>query len=887
MGFDVENFGLGVLTGWVTAYGVYRVRHRISSVMRATQEGATSAQHYARQSADSRYVNDLVNFAETQHLAGRWVHLSRILVEPRFIPPPPFAAPPDDDIEVDTYSVVPITPDYPALYAPYNIHAWTLDDLAAGSHALAILGAPGSGRTTALLAIALKSLRRLRLPPPPDKVQERLDAEESAMSDKQRAVQLEERRTIEQRARERYAKEQGVTFDTAGDTGLPLWNRLMPVYLDLADIHIDAAVPGTELDPAEPLVQAVQRQVGRITASTIPRNLYKRLNTGGLLLLVDGYDDLPENERRPRLSWLQELMRQYPDNFYIVTGPVNGYGLLARLGLTPVALRAWDDVDRGLVVDRWAAAWPEITGGRRERAAERTELSAEAVARARINNRALSPIDLTLKIWANFAEDTRLGGVEGWLRAYLTRMLPEDLPLEDALPALVQAAALQLDEGVITQARLDAMLTGEPAPETPPAESAEPETGTETDDDKKEATSAQGKLLAALRRAGLLVRGAGGRYRFRHGHVTAYLASLALGQMDTRDLLGKAEQSAWQQAVAYAAIHTDLEPAVRARLNAPPDIRRDRVLEVACWLQYAPSGVSWRVPYLKHLAAMFANPSQYGLVRERVTAALIQTRDASAGQIFRKALTHEDADIRQLACIAVGALGMPDSLKELHQRLIDDSDGYVQIAAALGLGALGTDEALIALVEAFATVEEHLRQAIAEVFAGIPDEGYPILYDAIRDEDMMLRRAAVFGIRRLRSAWAVNTIHRAYLEDEQFIVRSAAQVAFQALQETGDKGPHPYPPAEAISWLARWVSGRGETLPSGEGANLVLLRALQEGNDDIRRLSAVALGQLGVAANTKPLYSALRDRQPAVREAAYRALAALQGQMGVILPAAV
>ncbi|MCB9451325.1 MAG: HEAT repeat domain-containing protein [Anaerolineaceae bacterium] len=884
MGFDVENFGLGLLTGWVTAYGVYRARHRIGSVMRATRQSATSAQNYARQSADSRYINDLVSFAETQHLAGRWVNLSRILVEPRFIPAPAFAAPKDDDAEIDVFSVVPITPDYPALYAPYHVHTLGIDDLATGSRALAILGRPGSGRTTALLAIALKSLGELRLSAPPDKVQERLDTEESALSDKQRADQLEARRTIEQRARERYAKEQGVSFDTAEDSGLPLFNRLMPVYLHLGDLEISASVPGTELDPAEPLVVAVQRQVGRITASTIPRNLYKRLNTGGVLLLVDGMDDLLEGERRARLAWLQELMNQYPDNFYIVAGPVNGYGLLARLGLTPVYLRAWSDVDRHSAVDRWAAAWPEIAGGRRKSVAPPDE---SVVTRTKINNRALAPVDLTLKIWANFAEDAPISGFEGWLRAYVSRMLPEDQPLADVLSQLTQAAVLQLDEGVITQTRLEALITGAPMPETVAAEIADSKRESESDDDKEETTSTQGKFLAMLRRAGLLIRASGGRYTFRHGHLAAYLASLALEQMDSRAMSDKLESGAWRQAAAYAALHTNLEEAVRVRLNTPPDIRRDHILEIAYWLHYAPSSAAWRVPYLKHLANLFINPSQYPLIRERAAAALIQTRDTSAAQIFQKALGHNDPEIRQLACLAVGASGGTDAVNDLETRLMDDSDEYVQIAAILGLGGLETEESLLALVNAFTTVEEHLRQAIAEVFAGIPGEGYPILYDAIQDEDMLLRRAAVFGIRRLRSPWAMNAIYRTFLEDEQWYVRSAAQVAFQRLQDTGSSGPRPYPAVEAIPWLQAWLGERGEILPSGEGANLALLRALQEGDEQIRLLSAAALGQLGLAANAKPLYSALRDRQPEVRDAAYRALAALQGQIGIPLPAVV
>ena len=52
-----------------------------------------------------------------------------------------------------------------------------------------------------------------------------------------------------------------------------------------------------------------------------------------------------------------------------------------------------------------------------------------------------------------------------------------------------------------------------------------------------------------------------------------------------------------------------------------------------------------------------------------------------------------------------------------------------------------------------------------------------------------------------------------------------------------------------------------------------------------RGLLRAALGQLGLTHTTKPLYSALRDRQPEVREAAHRALADLAAQIGEPFPA--
>lgn len=42
MGFDVENFGVGLLLGWGSAYAVYRSRGVIQRVVQQVQGGATA-----------------------------------------------------------------------------------------------------------------------------------------------------------------------------------------------------------------------------------------------------------------------------------------------------------------------------------------------------------------------------------------------------------------------------------------------------------------------------------------------------------------------------------------------------------------------------------------------------------------------------------------------------------------------------------------------------------------------------------------------------------------------------------------------------------------------------------------------------------------------------
>jgi HEAT repeat protein len=895
MGFDLENFGLGLLAGWVSAYGVYRARRQIAGALQTTRSQATSAQNYATRSADSRYLHDLVDYCETQHLAGDVVRLTDILVEPRFLPAPELAAPPDDEVIQSVYHVIPQIHDHPYLHAVYNPETLSIADLATGDRGIALLGLPGSGRTTALLSIALHSLGQMRIRESEDKLQRNLDEEEAALTEKERAARIQERNRIEERARERLKEEHGITVGTDRRTGPFSFNQLMPVYVHLANVTINTDEFGSQIDPAEPLVRAVQSQVGRITAGTLPRHLYRRLNTGDALLLIDGLDDLPPQEQSEKRIWLRQLMVEYGQNFFIVAGPAHGYGALTDLGLAPVFLRPWDDRDITALIDNWAGAWPRIAGkGRRRPAPAPTDTLLE---RARANNRAMPPTDLIFKTWATFADDAQAAGHEGWLRAYISRHLPKDQSIGIVLPRLAQYAALQLDEGFITvswlekmvgatagdEAALNALLDRLRGDESADSTEAEPAaSGKKSAQSKNEDTSVHGKLLNALQRTGLFVVYRGDRYQFRHSSVAAYLASLTL--KDQATLAAKADNPAWRQALAYAGLHTDVAAAVHARMSAPPDLLYSNLLEPARWLAYAGAKATWGGMLLKQLGNMVVSPNQYPLLRERAAAALITTRDKKTLFVFRQAARSANAHVRMLGCLGMGAVGDPEAINDLIP-LLDDQQTEVQMAAAMALGAIGTDEALEAMVFALTEGGERLRQAVAEALAAIPEEGHPILFDGITHEDMMVRRAAAFGLRRLRTRWSLSALYRAFLEDQQWYVRSAAQQAFQEIQAGAQRGPRAYQPPHRLSWLSQWAAARGEGIPTGEAAADTLINALREGEPEIRVLSARVLGQTGKIASTRALYNALRDRQEDVRVAAYQSLADLEMQLGQPMPA--
>lgn len=862
MGFDVQNFGIGLLAGWASAYGIYRARRQITGAVQSVRGQADSARSYALRSADGRYHNDLIAFCEQNHLAGSVIPLTKILVEPRFLPASALAAPPDDEVIHSVFHVIPQIHDLPYLHAPYNLESLSIEDLAAGQHAVALLGLPGSGRTTSLLSIALHSLNYLSFRQVEDKVQQHLDEEEAALSEKERAARIQERRRIEERAREQLREEHGITFQALPDQTqrqkATVFQQRMPVYVHLANVLIDPVEFGEQIDPAEPLVRAVQNQLGRVTASTLPRHLYQRLGAGQTVLLIDGYDDLPPAEREQKIIWLRQLMREYPDNFFIVAGPVRGYGVLTDLGLTPVFMQPWSPRDIENSVEYWANAWPKIAA-RGRRVAPLPEQS--LIDRARLNNRTLNPLEVTLKLWATLADDTALPGYEGWLRSYIARFLPGEDGFDSLLPQLMANAAVQLDTGFIT---------GHPEINESEKESARKE------------ESAHSKLLNTLERADLLAAYRGNRYQFKHPFITAYLASLTLKEPEL--LLEKARQPIWGQAVAFAAMHKSVEPVIQERLTQADDILQLNLMETARWLAYGGTSASWSGTLLKRLGNILTAQDQYPLMRERAAAALIGTRDSKTLFVFRQAARSANPSIRVLACLGMGAIGDAEAISDLSA-LLEDSHIDVQIAAGMGLGAIGTQEALEMMVLSLTQGAERLRQAVAESLVVDTKEGHAILYDAITHEDMMVRRAAAFGLRRLRTNWAVHALYRAFLEDDQWYVSSAAQQAFQEIQMDERRGPHAYPALETVPWLVDWAASRGERIPPGDGAHRVLASALQEGPPEIRTLSAAVIGQTGHLTLLKPLYSALRDRQEEVRTAAHRSLAEIEVQIGKPLPA--
>lgn len=866
MRFDIASFLIGFVSASVLAFIIYRLRDRIGALRQSAEQRVGNTQEYITTSAEGRYLRDFVKLVNRVHVASDLVALKDIYVEPHFIRPADPIDPLSDDPTVDVFGVVPLLHDMPASYAPYNVETLSITDLQHGERHLALLGAPGIGKSVALAVIGLVSAGDIETQVI-DLMQDQFFEEEiKDLSPVERDKQIERRKQLQQRALEQLQEEKKKTAAKTTTQESADFRRLLPIYIHMRDIdlHEDAygvdtkkAKTTKQLDPAEPVVRALQTQFGALTASSLPRMIYRRLTDGTCLVLIDGFDEIPAEMRPEKLAWLKQFLSLYSGNFIIVAGPETGFGPITQLGLTPIFLRAWSDADAQNVILRWAQVWPSLERNNKP-------IDEQVLKRVVTNLRGRSALDITLKTWAAFAGDEQEIGRRGWYDFYIRHTLPANLN--------------RLGVGAIAVAMLekgDVPLSREMIKEI-----------------AVEALNAQGRTMSGvddfvnkITADGVMVPwGTSGRYSFFHRLITAYIAAETLTDSDAELLEPFGEKPAWDLALAFASAHLPVEKAVMKRLAQAPDLVYSGLFSLAHWLTDAPSNAQWKADVFRRLTAALLAPTQFPMVRERAMAGLVTSRDNAIIFIFRQALKSHDALVRRLGCIGLGAHGDPEVIRDLKQ-MLEDQNPDVIMAAGLALGAIGTEAALKEMITSIVYGEQGLRRAVAEALAALPGEGHAVLREAISAQDMMLRHAAVYGLARVKAGWSVALLYRTLLEDSEWYVRNAANEAFIAADSPEKSSVTKHPEADKLDWLAAWAAQKGDSVPVGEKSRQVLIRTLQEGEPPIRAAAAQTLARLGHLAALKPLYNALSDREENVRAAAHTALAELQTQLGEQFPA--
>ena len=644
----------------------------------------------------------------------------------------------------------------------------------------------------------------------------------------------------------------------------------VPIYAHLAELNLDAEGRKAPRPAEEYLLKAVQQRAGSFTADTLPSLLREALSIGRALVLLDGWDELAPAERPAYSHWLGDLVAGFPGNRYLVAAPLRGYGPLLQLGFVPLTLSTWGTSKASQLLTRWSQALGTPTTS--IRIDRRPELDFWQVG--------ITPLDATLNLWLKLAGAPP--GDESLIR-YQTSINQLLLPLGKdepnwvvklGPPALgILASALGSGESWIadhSQLANSIKQASENIGDVP-------------------ARAIQECRQALVEGSGLLNTWGKNNITFLSPSFFAYFWALGVsGETNLAVDQEKLTDPAWKLPLSFLAQRSEPSDLVDALLSSPPGIFQDPLFQAAQWISNLPDDAQQRRIILVQLAQLLLEADTPLVLRERVVAALVATKDEGVGYLLRQAVASPNPAIRNVVWGGLGALArMPDerSIQSLLSGLRETTQ-ELDVAVIHALAATGTTAGVDALIGCLLDGNAMIRRAAAEALALQGEEGGKILVEALAEEDTLARRAALYGLATIDEPWVTDKLGEVQRQDSEWFVRSTAEdllnSRLQAQQAESIEVVRP----DNLAWLVSWAAERGEGVPAGDLAMRSLEMALLEtGRPEVQAMAARSLGEIGSQNAIVLLSELLHHSEGNLREATLFGLGLLDRAWPGMLPA--
>lgn len=632
-------------------------------------------------------------------------------------------------------------------------------------------------------------------------------------------------------------------------------NQLVPLYLSAANLlpHLPAE------DPVAALVSTLQANPTPRAIRQLPELIQTILENDLALLLVDGLDELPPKDVQSVTQYLGKLMGMYPSVRVVVAASDQYFDGLLGLGLAPLAVAGWGRRDRVDFAQRWGHLWGRYAAPQAEE-----EMSIDPLL---LNGwlfgepGAPTPLEFTLKVWAVYAGDVLGPSSADALESHLRRMTANIK--KNPIPALINIAwqAVKARQTTFSEEEAQAWVK---LKDYAPSEEEEGK------------TSPLGLLISSLLENGFLATRSDGDLSFRHIAMAGYLAAQSTDMHPDEVIQELVDQPDWafkRQTLYYMAAEREIGTWIREFTRKDNLLARE-LLQAGQWLSTLPKGAQERQSILKAITNTLNDTSKPLEVKARAASVLATTGDPQAGAIFQYLLKSAQSETRQVAALGSGFIRDTGAVKALAGLL--GSSPEINQAACLALVNIGTPPALDAVAEALLTGSEQLRRAAAEALANHPQEGHPTLQEGSAIDDILVRHAAVYGLRRVNELWATHILEKMRVEEGEWIVRDAAKQAVEDMK-IPPASPSPLPSLEDTPWLIAFAGEEGVGISAGASSQDMLLKALRNGSEE-QQLAALSLIRRKGIANVFPdLYHALYGGTPSVSTAAFDALWHLAG----------
>lgn len=769
--FDFRSFLIGLVVGLIAVAQWFKYRDKLKQVKKAVFEKSTVAAKKDITGVDQLLRTEIFYQTQRNHLAHTLFPLNDIYVAQELLAYPFTDA---DDIGdppiID--QMIPYLTDAPVLSGAFDLRGVNPLCLLQTANNMVVIGDLGIGKTTLFSHLA------------------------------QRIIQ--------------------------NKTGIPKLNGCLPCLVHVSELTLDKVLP-------KQIEQAFFRHFilsfPKLIRKKILKVLTNYLRNNQLVLLVDGLDEVPADIFDQIVEHLLLFSKNFPRIKILVNTSPHYLGRLPAYGFLPMVMKGWDQRKKQVLVQKWSAAWQKSI--REENEFDQKNLATLLAIWTEKDHRTLTPFEWTLRVWSLFSGDSLGTSPISDIEAYFRRITDDHIS-HKAVEAIANTFIRQ-QQVALPQSALEMELLKNQfrlSSSTSPSQVLE-----KMDEGAAHRRKGSGgtSILSDLYEIGLLELNNDGLYRFIHPNFLAYFGGYQLTKQEP-DLTFIQRWTPAAVAFGYSASFQNTTPwidqIIQTDINSKSDFAN--FLMASRWLKYTPRTHEWRNKLIKRILTELQKESLPLPHQFRYLAALIEMDDPTLNQIFTRLLSTKSGQLRQIAALGLGALRDSHASQALIEHLNDPSD-MVAYAAMVSLSYSQQAETPQLLYDYLTqSADEAFRRTAAETLARIKPTGQEILKNLARSEDLITRRAVVFGLAAIHEGWSKELLEQIALNDKEWIVRTTAEHVLALTADLGVSVPRSYTPYLKAEWLLKYAASQGEGLSPDVYPVELLLTALRSPDSDLQ-----------------------------------------------------
>jgi len=773
---DFLSFLAGFLAASLLWVLIWRGRVNWPQIQTALRKQAAAARKKNLSDIETYLNQNVYQRVQRQHLAAALFSLDEILIQPLVVAPPAALDSSGNRIEEsELEQVIPYMPDWPEVASEFGYLTRPLSNIASQKADIALIGRPGVGKTTALCDFA---------------------------------TGLVQKRFTDQRLLD-----------------------CLPLFLHVLDLK--QLLLNNE-DPADALVDGFTGNVAVTLQKQARTAVRLALRENRAILILDGLDQLHPANLNTFSNYLSKLKTKY-SSLQIIAGCSDLFldGLIG-LGFTPVAVAPWNQFQLHQFIEKWGHAWKEFIIPQISKFINVPQPDPLALENW-INTGGLfySPFDWTELAWGSFSGDLSGNFPQHGYEAHLKRIF-QGKDLKSYFGKLA-STMLSSNRSSITfeqAARILNGLSNELGREIITPSLSQPDSPVQSERLEKTgniiANTAGEKMLSKAIEVGLLAEYGENQIAFCHLPHAAYLAAIYT-QNEGVDVN-------WQWPLSiltekYRAFNGN-QVSVEKMLEQDADPLRFRLQQAGRILAGTPPNSELRTQIMRRLMGEIQQERLPFGTRARLLTACAISNDPGVVVLLRQWLNAPSTNLRRLAALGCGLVKDAKSVADLTN-LLSDPDFHTHSTAGIALISIPGDAALREVAFSLSHGVETLRHAIAEGLAIQPGQaGIELLKEAVGMDDLLIRRAVVFGLALLRNSWSQEMLSKMAVEDGQWVVRNVAAQALDQFQQPDPHIPTSLMPFWKSSWLITFAGKHGMGVSPDEPPIKLLTLALESGTDE-------------------------------------------------------